>query len=142
MEEILLRQLTADDIPFLYDSWLNSYRDSPFFSKKIRSSIFFKFHRKIVSKLLEKSQVIIAAAKEDPDIIIAYIVFDETKRILHYVYVKEPFRHLGIASKLLDIAALHKMELATHFTIKGEKIAKKLHLRYCPYFGELYEKTS
>jgi hypothetical protein len=56
-----------------------------------------------MEKTIEASSVLCAVSKDDPDQIFGWVCYAPDK-ILHYIYVKHPFRDLGIANKLLELS--------------------------------------
>jgi hypothetical protein len=90
------------DIPFIYETWLKSYKHDSAFGKSVRSSVFFPAYGEVIDNILLSSTTIIACHPEEPDIILGYLVYSPT--ILHYVFVKEAFRGLGIARTLYETA--------------------------------------
>jgi len=135
---ILLRPANETDIPFLFNTWLKSYRNS-YFATLIPNPVYFTEHHKIIESLLKDSQVIIACNENDTTQIYGYIVADnsDTALAVHYIYVKQSFRRLGIAKMLLsslrpdqDTAAV-----CTHITYVTKPLAPKYNLIYHPYIA-------
>ena len=131
-----LRPMIEDDLPFLFNSWLKSYRFSHF-GEKITTTIYFEDHHKIIDNILKKNQVIIACNPEDPSQLYGYIVAgrEDSILVLHFVYVKHTFRNMGIGKTLLD-AVGHSSDTAsvyTHHTRMADKLASKHNFVYHPY---------
>ena len=135
MEEIVIREFRTEDIPFITNSWLTSFRDQSFFTRDIPKHIYFKCHGELASRILQRhtSLTLVAASKEDSDIIIGYLVTEKTRGydIVHYVYVKRAFNGLGICKLLFGAAG--EFEYASHLTRSGKSLIEKLDLKYCPY---------
>lgn len=71
-----------------------------------RSCKFSLFNRQftlVIDHILAKAQVKVACLKEDEDVILGYIIFEEPN-ILHYVFIKEAFRRLDVAKNLIQHA--------------------------------------
>lgn len=146
--QIRLRTANEEDIPFIFNSWLKSFRNSNF-AKSITSTVYFTEHHKVIRKILETNQVIIACNEEDPGQIYGWICAGKTDGIftLNYIYVKQPFRNFGIGKQLLN-AFEHDPAFAaiyTHQTNFGAKVAPKYNFVYHPYvifntYGELNDK--
>ena len=131
-----MRLATEDDIGFIFNSWLKSYRNS-YFAKPISNTVYFAEHHKVIEKLAKTSQILIACNKEDEAQIYGYVCAEKVDGIfvIHYAYVKQPFRRLGIA-KLLLSSFDHDFSQAavyTHNTNIGEKLSMKYNLVYHPY---------
>ena len=133
---VRLRTLTEEDSPFIFNSWLKSYRFSHF-GEKITNTIYFEDHHKIIDNILKKNQVIIACNPEDPSQLYGYIVAgrEDSILVLHFVYVKHTFRNMGIGKTLLD-AGGHSSDVAsvyTHHTRMADKLSSKYNFVYHPY---------
>ena len=144
---IRLRKATEEDIPFIFNSWLKSYRKSEF-AKDITATVYFSEHHKVLRRLIDTSQVIIACNQDSPDQIYGWICAGMTDGIftLHYLYIKKPFRNFGIAKNLLN-AFEHDPTFAsvcTHVTRHGSKLASKYNFVYHPYiaFPEVKESSN
>jgi ribosomal protein S18 acetylase RimI-like enzyme len=133
---ILLRPANKDDIGFIFNSWLKSYKSSKF-TEQIPNEIYYAEHHKIIENLLQQYNVIIAANQEDPNQLYGFICAGLTDGIftLHYLYVKHTFRRMGIANSLLN-AFEHNSDYAaiyTHKTRSATSLAEKYNFIYHPY---------
>lgn len=136
LNSIRLRQANQEDVSFIFNSWLKSYRNS-LFAKNIPNEIYFTNHHNLVENLLQNNKVIIACSKEDPSQIYGYICAGHTDGILtlHYIYIKQTFRNMGIAKQLLSMFN-HDSAIAsvyTHHTRIAEKLGPKYNMFYHPY---------
>ena len=136
MENCRLRPLTEEDYPFLYNSWLKSYRFS-LFAERITNTIYFEDHHKLIEKILNNSKILIACNPSDPSQLYGYIVAGEEEGglVVHFLYVKHTFRNMGIGKTLLD-AVGHSSDTAsvyTHHTRMADKLASKHNFVYHPY---------
>ena len=133
---IRLRPLIEDDLAFIFNSWLKSYRFSDL-AEKITNTIYFADHHKVIERLIEDSKVVVACNEEDPSQVYGYIVGGALDGIalLHFIYVKHTFRNMGVGKTLLD-AMGHDKEKAgvyTHHTRMADKLAAKYNFVYHPY---------
>jgi GNAT superfamily N-acetyltransferase len=93
----------------------------------------------LIQRLIGRSKVLLAKNQEDDEQIFGYIVAETLspdRPIVHYCYVKEPFRRLGIASKLYaTVTPLGEGAWASHWNRRIAKLAseKDLKLKYNPY---------
>ena len=99
-----IREKIASDDNFILNSWLKSYKDV---ERIIPHDIYFRSHAKIIQSALGKAKIFMAVAEDDPNQIIGYVCYETqpllpTIPVLHYVYVKYPYRHLGIAKALVN----------------------------------------
>lgn len=131
-----LRRASEDDIGFIFNSWLKSYRNS-LFAKTISNTIYFSEHHKIIEKLAKTSEIIIACNPDDPNQIYGYACAEKIDGIftLHYIYVKQPFRRLGLANFMLTAFDVDMSEpsIHTHQTKVSELLAAKFNTVYHPY---------
>jgi len=113
-EAIDLRSSHADDIAFIIASWLRSYKHKSSFAKRIQHNIFYKWHEQVIKRILDRSAVLVAHMKDEPEIILAYIVFEPNT--IHYIYTKDEWRMMGIAKALLDQSQVKFDSDDTYFT--------------------------
>lgn len=98
-----LRLSTEADLPFILSSWLRGYRQSSVTSG-ISNTVYYRSHEAALKRLLVDAVVIVACAKDDPNQIFGYVVGEHdgiAALTVHWVYVKQPFRRLGMAAHLL-----------------------------------------
>lgn len=130
-----LRGLKESDKNFILNSWLKSLRAQNQFFAQIPAKIYFEVHAKSIQRIFHTAQALIAHPINEPDIVIGYLIYDPSPGryvILHYGYVKNSFREMGLFRLLLDSArAGVKDAVATHYTnlsLLGETI------KFNPYF--------
>jgi hypothetical protein len=106
--EIKFRPADSSDVPFVFSTWLRSYKfDSPA-TGSIRQDIFFKNHQTTLERIFARPavQVIVACNKDDPTSILGYIAF-ETNEVLHFCYVRRNWRvEDALRNALLDEAKI------------------------------------
>ena len=124
------------DIPFIYATWLNSYRNDSLIGLSVRKSVFFENYRSVLDHLLAKdsTKVYVACAPNDPSVIFGYIVAEPEANVLHYAFTKEAFRGFGIAKVLFKHA--FKTESISAVSITASHITrstKHLCKNYNPF---------
>jgi len=137
--KVTVRESTFKDFGFIYTRWLESYKTSPF-ARKIKNSIYWVAHKNLI-KLMEANPdftVHIACLKTDPDVILGFLATSkvEDTQVAHYVYVKQDFRKMGVASLMLAKSGLDTKQTTfyTHLTKHSHWICQKLpKLEYNPY---------
>lgn len=133
---IRLRKANEEDISFIFNSWLKSYRTS-FFARDITSTVYYTEHHKTVEHIAKNNNIIIACNENDPTQIYGYICAGQVDGILaiHYIYVKHTFRNLGIGKALLNAFEHDPAQAAvyTHHTRMADKLAAKYNMIYHPY---------
>ncbi len=99
--DFALRDVQKDDLPFIFNSWLKSYRDSPAMGG-IPNTVYYAGQHALIEALLERSRVVVACAKDDPTQIMGYALAEyvDDVRLVHWVYVKHTFRGFGIGRAL------------------------------------------
>lgn len=130
-----LRPAVGNDLPFIFDTFLKSYKMSSAIGKSCRNGIFFDNYRLVVDDILESSSVTIACHKDEPSVIFGYIIHQGN--ILHYIFIKEAFRNLGLAKALYnhglqDTDPLFGYLYTTHKTFISEKI-ESLKVPFNPF---------
>lgn len=110
----------------------------------VRRDVFFDYQQRLIEALLRrpKTQVLVACQYNDADLIFGYLV-GEPPRILHWVYVKKPFRNSGIMARLIKAAGYSTtLEdcVFTHLTNSLISLCKagKIEATFNPYAG--YER--
>lgn len=127
-----IRADTEDDRNFILSSWLRSFRNNGDWPRHIDSATYYANHQSIIQRLLVLCDVRVACAADDENLILGWCCVDGS--IVHYVFVKEQYRKLGIAKALLS--GLEDKAEYTHWTriIKDlDHAGKLLGLRYNPY---------
>jgi hypothetical protein len=136
--QVHIRSATEADVPFIFNSWLKSYRSSNF-CKAVSNPVYFEFQHKAIEKLLQRSQVFMLCSAEDESQVFGYIVCEEVEQIpiLHYCYVKFAFRNMGLCNMLLKHAKLDKSKggFYTHDTHAATKVFGKSKFVYNPYLA-------
>jgi hypothetical protein len=125
---IFLRSMTDQDIPFIFSSWLKSYKNT---QSHVDSDIYYKGQHKLIELILSNSSVLIASLDDDPETILGYTVFSVDT--LHWIYVKSTYRNMGFATTMLNIAFQNKSPTYySHFTPATYFLFKD-KVRFNPY---------
>lgn len=125
-----IRKATEQDISFIYATWLNSYRTGSQLASDTKKSIFFDNYKQVIDQILIESEVHVACLIDDLNVIIGYSVSD--LGLLHYIFVKEAFREMGVAKSLYQW--IESPTVFTHRTNSIEKIlSKHAELIYNPF---------
>jgi len=133
-----IRPKYQDDDGFIYATWLRSYRFGSRFAKGINNTTFFREHTKIIKYILDKktTRCLIACLSDDPKVILGYCVFEVGESpVIHYVYVKEAFRKMGIATRLAESTNLDWCKITySHQTYFLTHMEQKIsEMTYNPY---------
>jgi GNAT superfamily N-acetyltransferase len=106
--------LTSDE-PYIFTTWLKSLRYTNSWFKLIDQQSYFKTYHQVIERILERPTITVnvACLADDDDVILGYSVLEP--QILHWVFVKEPWRRIGIASDLIP----KDIHTVTHLTKMG-----------------------
>jgi len=101
LDLVTIREATADDDGFVYNSWLKSSRED---AKDMPSHQFYRAQHALIDQMLKTSKVFMAVFKDDPSFIYGYVVVQVVDNIpvLHFCYTKHSFRRFGILKLLLS----------------------------------------
>lgn len=130
---------TAQDANFIMNSWLKSYRPSPA-NNRIDSDIYFPRQSKVIKRCLANSYVVVACNCDDSEQIYGYLIAQPLADdvVFHWMYVKYPYRKLGIARWMLKLVIDQATEgtkfFASHVPVKGffEHISEVFSITYDP----------
>ncbi len=123
---IALRPMKIEDYNFISNSYLKSYRNAPGVSILDNPTYYSEFKRRL-DYLLLTSECVVACHIDDPDQIFGYRI--GSVPVLHYVYVKYPFRRFGVAKALLKEFDLGKeFTIITHQPKRWSELMKKYNL--------------
>jgi hypothetical protein len=131
-----IRPVSAGDVSFIYNSWLKSYRDSPQV-KSIPNTLYYAEHHAVIENIFKSPNCTIGIAcnPEEQDQIYGYLVGDILDRItkvqasgyvavVHWLYVKHPFRMNGIAKGLFNWFTLDHKDLTFVYTHRVKNVEK------------------
>ena len=134
-EKIQIRRMIDGDLHFILATWLKSFRASGDIPRRIRDSDFFPIYEPFLKELINKSDTHVACLADDWDVIAGFMTSEQTglDTLIHYCFVKEAWRKMGIARLLLDNVQKSPSVYFTHWTSPIESISHKLDARYNPY---------
>lgn len=96
------------DIPFILDSWMKSWRNSPW-AGTIPNNRYFETQRDCIEQLIARGMEVIVATHEPTGRILGYIAYEQTqdtpaRTVVHYLYVKDAYLRVrpSIAEALLE----------------------------------------
>lgn len=121
--EWLIREANGKDLPFIYSSWLSTYRYDSVLGKSCRNNVFFPEYTRVIDGILYNSKAVVACHKETPDVLFSYLVYEGTH--LHYALTKKLFVKLGLFRSLLSAAGPFK--IFTHRTVTFQHVIEDKH---------------
>lgn len=143
MNSFSVRPANAGDIPFIYSTWLNSYKHDSAAGLSVTKTIFYEQYRLVLDHILASGDTVtlVACKSDEPNVIFGYVVADPTSAILHYAFVKESFQRLGIAKDLFARALPGcSAVVVSHLTNFANEIARRHSLTFNPFL--LYSGNS
>lgn len=136
LSALTLRKNEPEDFKFIINSWLKSYRNSSP-CVHISNIPYYSFHGEIVEKYLKEYNTLVLYDKEN-DNIIGYIVYKIGQGIwVAYVYVKYPFRKMGLMKHMLKAIGIEDDTkfFITHIPKDYNRFRKSFKCEYIPYIG-------
>lgn len=130
-----LRAKQASDEPFIYNSWLRSHRDGNH-SGYMSNTVYYDNHKLVIKDILNTAKTVMLVNPDDSDHIFGYLCFDDSYSvpIIHYCYIKEPFRKFGLASNVVKEIFPEANEIfVTHATSLFSEIEKRFNVIFNPY---------
>lgn len=127
---VKIRSYEPDDKNFIYTSWLRGLRFGNDFFREIDSDVYYREMQKTVDTILalKDTKVDVACLIEDPRVILGYVV--NRPDVLDWVFVKLPWRRMGVARTLLKDK---EIKFVSNITIVGDKIRKKKGWVFNPF---------
>lgn len=137
----------AEDKNFILNSWLKSYRRAPW-SQYVPNEVYFPEHKAIIESLLADpctSVKVLVLDDADRNFIVGYSVTALAPATLggevyfvHWVYIKDTFRGLGLTKALLPPP--DSVIRASHMTQSGNILAQRKGIVYDPYILATWQK--
>jgi hypothetical protein len=113
-----LRLAIGSDLNFIYSTWLDSYRYDSSLGKSCRNSTFYPSYQLVIDHILARASVVVVCMPDQEKVIFGYLVYEP--KILHYCFVKQAFRELGLAGLMWREAICPLVH--THKTLGAEPI--------------------
>lgn len=134
-DAITIRPAVETDVALIYSSWLRSYWNATMVGSGVLYAAYQEGQRARIARLIDCVEI--ACSPAAPDTIMGWRCSDDVA--LHYLYVRQPYRHQGIGRYLLatwgwkvgqPLAAL----AATHMTPVFARAFP--HIPFNPYLLE------
>lgn len=118
---IVLRAYEDGDKAFIMATFLRGLYYGDSWYSTIPKNRFMECYHSFLESLLDSPgiDIKVACLPDDKDVIIGYSIYTNT--VLHWLYVKEKWRKLGVAKALLP----NPLTAVTHLTDLGRKLLKK-----------------
>jgi len=109
---------SPDDDPIVYDSWAGSLADELEITEEREKKRFKRGQFPVLRELVAHGRVLVATSRKDLDRVVGWICY-EPADVLHFVFVKKPYRQFGVARQLIEAAGMPDVARASHFTSWG-----------------------
>lgn len=137
-DQVLLRPAAVTEAPFIFRNWLDSY--FPEQRARLKKTVFYEGHHRLIEKLLSRSRCVVACNADDFDQLYGFAVGEafggDSLNVfaLHYTYVKQPFRRMGIGTRLArELMPTGATLLHSHETESGRAFVGALRSVFDPY---------
>lgn len=127
-ERCIVRPWHEDDVKFVYDSWLNSWRSSRY-AGVVPNDLYYDTTRRAIEDLIARGAVVLVAELNGELLGFACGEVKDGKKVHHYTYVKDPFLRQGVEERLL--AALPG-ESPGWFTFAQSRFLKDKQWKHAP----------
>ncbi len=123
---IQIRSGTLTDQAFVYSTLLKGLYFGCELYGQIDRIAFFDNYSKVADRILGSSELRVACLADDTDVVLGYALVQDN--VLHYCFVKKPWRKQGIAKSLCA-----GVDTVTHLTRVGQSIKNRKALTYNPF---------
>lgn len=124
------RPAKPEELNFIYDSWLNSWRDSRW-AGCVPNHLYFDTQRATIAGLLSRGASLrVITFSTTPDMILGWTCFEYqgSTTVLHYIYSRDSYLLPGITKHFLETCLGDSPGLVTHQQLN--KALKKW--KHCP----------
>lgn len=124
-----VRDYIEGDRNFVFDTWLNGLYFGNDWFKEIPSHIYFKEYQKVIDKIVSREDVkiLVACLVQDEEVALGYCAFDDER--VHWIFVKDSWRKMGIAKSLFP----PKIKVCSHLSKIGRTLRIKHGLIFNPF---------
>lgn len=101
---MFFRPLEDGDLPWVIDSWLTSFRKSPF-AGNVSNHRYRGVYGDTIDDLFERGMKVLMVARENkPDQLFAFLAYEDSANgpVVHYMFTRPGSREMGIATALLE----------------------------------------
>jgi len=127
--------LELNDFSFILSTWSTElHKVTPV--NFIPNIVFFPEQKKIIQNLVNPETTLIAHLDEEPDNIVAYLVFepfDDSNIIIHWGHTKSIYRRQGVMRAIINSFDIKDKNLiCSHYFSLFKKLKDSYHLIYNP----------
>lgn len=131
---VQVRDANKDDLPFILDTWMKTYRTSDY-ARRVEGGLYFEGQQRRVYRLLGRCDARVIVDPEEPTSILGYIVHElrDDELVVHWAYVRPAFRKFGLLRLLIATAPRHVALTYSHQTDKARQVGRALKAAFNPY---------
>lgn len=118
-EQVTIRDAQVSDQAFIYSSFLKGLYYGNDWFKAIDKNTFMSKYKAVLESLLIKSTTKVVCLKDDPETVLGYAIYQPG--VLHYTFIKPPFRRMGLAKSIIPVDVVY----CSHLTKLGKAIKPK-----------------
>lgn len=96
----VLRDAVDSDLGFVQNSWRGTFHLGGFGAQDSDREHYHEEMTRLFERILKRARVRVACDTKDQDVLLGFAV--ATGRELHFVYVRQDFRRLGVARALVE----------------------------------------
>ncbi len=104
--DCIIRGFTGTDRAFVADAWLNSLRAGTEETRRADWDAFKAHHNAAIDRILDDAATVVSIAAPAGDDLTIYGFLVRRPGAFHMLFVKKPWRRMGVAKRLLDGAEL------------------------------------
>lgn len=124
--QVTIRSAEAGDLNFVLNSWLKRYRDA-IRARFVSDKVYYAVQHEVITKILQQPGLValVACNAAEPNQIYGYVIAEKNHivpdlMLVHWIYVKGPFRKFGLAKSLLS--ALPQDRSNVHYTHRTRNV--------------------
>jgi len=134
----VITDMREHDHELVVDSWLSSYRNSPA-THDTPSGLYYRRQRKVAMRLLGHSDVKVARPPDWPEGVLGWLCAEQCEDtfVLHYGYVKAPYRRHGLGRALITAFEPHGRMVFTHLRPPYTDYLRNMGFSHAPHYASV-----
>lgn len=138
---LAVRVSAPGDEPFIFSSWLKSYQKARERkladidrSARLDTRRFYEAQDLTIKRLLRRCGALVVHGSANPSDIFGYLISEPVPsgRVVHWLYVKQVFRRMGLAGHLLEVLREPAAWMHSHETDAWRPLARRLGSSHSP----------
>lgn len=130
-DSIIIRDYREEDKNLVLSTFLRGvyHGGSPF--SEMPKQLFMHHYHRVAEHFLTNHKIVVACLDSDINTVLGYAMLVPGTDKIAYVFVKKPWRGIGIAKKLVP----DNIKFFTHYTKVGLSIARKKGWHFNPFYN-------